>query len=84
MKISILDDYHDTLRTLACFRKLVPDFDVVFLLAAVVLAAATVASAGIGKIEATTDLADANIRRPHVEAVELRPDTSEFHRAPRS
>ena len=22
MKISILDDYHDTLRTLACFRKL--------------------------------------------------------------
>ena len=22
MKITILDDYHDTLRTLACFRKL--------------------------------------------------------------
>jgi D-3-phosphoglycerate dehydrogenase len=22
MKISILDDYHDTLRTLACFKKL--------------------------------------------------------------
>ena len=22
MKVSILDDYHDTLRTLACFRKL--------------------------------------------------------------
>ena len=22
MKISILDDYHDTIRTLACFRKL--------------------------------------------------------------
>jgi hypothetical protein len=25
MKISILDDYHDTLRTLDCFTKLVTD-----------------------------------------------------------